>query len=239
MAGCKNEEIRGLLVESLGLTSEPVGIGYLDEPDLEGDSRKRYVCLALKHAFKGETLCVSRRSLACMGGVHWLGFMDLEEILVAFLVMLESSFEDSDVARRWFRSVPEPPFGKAEYVVLKPLAKWEDKPDLVALKVSPPQAEDLLSLLSFKRGDLSLEQRFTATCQGAITNPIATGKPSIFIPDAVSRKFARFADDDMIVSMPFAFAEEVVRNIPGWVVDLDDLFGIIVELTRGMKGGTS
>ncbi len=96
------------LVEVLGLASEPVTISYSDDPDGESGREGRYVCVAVKHAFKGKTVNLSRKSIVCVGGVHWLGFMDLEDVLVGFLVWLEQSFADSDACRRWFRStVPQ------------------------------------------------------------------------------------------------------------------------------------
>lgn len=229
----KNQEMARRLVEVLGLASEPVAITYSDNPDPEGGREGRYVCVAVKHAFKGKTVNLSLKSVVCVGGVHWLGFMDLEEILIAFLVWLEQSFVDSDACRRWFRSTPTPPFGKARYVVLKPLARCEGTPDLVALLVSAGQAEAVQGLLTFRDAEFIMPQRFASTCQGTITNPLATGAPSFCLPDAVSRKFARFTDNDIIISMPYQFAEEMVNNIDGWDVDIDALFRQIVNLNRG------
>ena len=228
-----NQEMSRGLVEVLGLDSEPVAITYADDPDPEGGRGGRYVCVAVKHAFKGKTVNLSRKSIVCVGGVHWLGFMDLEEMLVAFLVWLEQSFADSDACRRWFRSTPTPPFGKAEYVVLKPLGQCEGTPDLVALLVNAGQAEAVQGLLTFRDAEFIMPQRFASTCQGTITNPLATGAPSFCLPDAVSRKFARFSDNDIIISMPYRFAEEMANNIDGWDVDIDALFRQIVDLNRG------
>ncbi|MBU4175214.1 MAG: DUF169 domain-containing protein [Actinobacteria bacterium] len=228
-----NQEMARRLVELLDLASEPVAITYSDHPDDEGGREGRYVCVAVKHAFKGKTVNLSRKSVVCVGGIHWLGFMDLQEMLVAFLVWLEQSFVDSDACRRWFRSTPTPPFGKAEYVVLKPLARCEETPDLVALLVNAGQAEAVQGLLTFRDAEFIMPQRFASTCQGTITNPLATGAPSFCLPDAVSRKFAKFTDNDIIISMPYPFAEEMVNNIDGWDVDIDALFRQIVKLNRG------
>ena len=82
-----------------------------------------------------------------------------------------------------------------------------------------------------------MPQRFASTCQGTITNPLVTGVPSFCLPDAVSRKFARFSGNDIIISMPYPFAEEMVNNIDGWDIDIDALFRQIVNLNRG--GGTT
>jgi len=228
----ENQEMARRLVEVLGLASEPVAISYSDVPDPEGGRGGRYVCVAVKHAFKGKTVNLSRKSVVCVGGVHWLGFMDLEEMLVAFLVWLEQSFEDSDACRRWFRSTPIPPFGKGEYVVLKPLSRCEGTPELVAFLVNAGQAEALQGLLTFRDAEFIMPQRFASTCQGVITNPLVTGEPSFCLPDAVSRKFARFSGNDIIISMPYAYAEEMVKNLDGWDVDIDALFRQVVNLNR-------
>ncbi len=225
-----------VLADSLGLEAGPIGITYSEEP-APGSFRPKYACLGIKHAFRGKTVTLSRENLVCPGGVHWLGFMDLEEILVAFLVVFEQSFRDSDVARRWFRSCPVPPFGRGDYVVLGPLGVFDEEPDLVAVMCSPVQAEALLSLLTFQRGDFEIPQRFCATCQGVITNALSPAQPSLTIPDEFSRKVARFPGDALIFSMPFEFAAEAVRNIEAWKVDIDDIFRRVVEITRGGAAG--
>ena len=235
MGETKSQEISNRLVETLDLAAGPVGITYADDPDPGAESRARYVCQGIKHAFKGKTVNLSRKSVVCAGGIHWLGFMDLEEMLVAFLVWLEQSFEDSDACRRWFRSTPAPPFGKGEHVVLKPLSRCQGTPELVAFLVNAGQAEALHGLLTFRDAEFIMPQRFASTCQGVITNPLVTGEPSFCLPDAVSRKFARFTDNDIIISMPYACAEEMVGNIDGWDVDIDALFRQIVKLNRSNK----
>ncbi|MFH1150717.1 MAG: DUF169 domain-containing protein [Actinomycetota bacterium] len=227
------DELARALADSLGLDPGPIGIMYSEEP-APGSFRPKYACVGIKHAFRGKTVTLSRENLVCPGGIHWLGFMDLEEILVAFLVMFEQSFSDSDVARRWFRSCPVPRFGRAEYVVLGPLDVFEEKPDLVAAMCTPVQAEALQSLLTFSRGDHVTSQRFCATCQGVITNALA--QPSLTIPDEFSRKVARFPEDLMIFSMPYEFAVEAARNVEVWKVDMDDIFRRVVEITRGGGG---
>lgn len=228
----RNKDISRRLVEAFHLEAEPVAVSYTDEPRPGADDRKRYVCVAIRHAFRGDTLILSRKTLTCLGGVHWLGFMQLEELIVAFLVMLERSFKDSDVARHWFHSSPTPPLDRGQYVVLEPLGKCGGEPDLVAFKLDPSRAEAMIRALTFSRGDFSIEHRFSATCQGVITNPLVTGKPFMCLPDLLSRKFAGFDEGEIFLSMPVSYVEEILSNYPEWKVDANELFRVVVEMTK-------
>lgn len=221
------------LEKGLNLEYPPVGILYSDAPDPEGFKRFRYACVGLRHAFSGEVVNISRWNLECMGGAHWLGFMDMEELIVPFLTMIENLFEDSEVTRKWLESVPTPRAAKPDnYVVIKPLSNYKAPPQLVALRLNPSRFHDVLGLLSFRDGEFKMEVRVFATCQGVITNPLVTGKPSLCVPDSLSRLLAGFGENDIFVSMPFDHALKVKENMGVWGCDEKAIIRMLSSMFR-------
>ncbi len=179
------KEISSVLEKGHNLLYPPVGVYYSDALDPVGSKRCRYVCVALKHAFSGEVVNLTRQSIECMGGAHWLGFLDIEELTVPFLTLIENLFADSDETRKWFRSVPRPLPAQADNLVMKPLAACLAPPTLVALRLNPKRFHDVMGVLSFCDGGFKMEMRVLATCQGVVTNPLVTHKPCICVPDSV------------------------------------------------------
>ncbi len=226
------KSLSNVIEKGLNLQHPPVGILYSGEPDPAGYKRFRYVCVGLKRAFSGEVVNISRWKLECMGGAHWLGFMDMEEIIVPFLTMIENLFEDSDVARKWFKSVPQPQAAKADNVILKPLSTYRDPPQLVVLRLNPSRFHDVLGLLSFRDGEFKMEARVFATCQGVITNPLVTGKPSLCVPDSLSRVLAGFGENDIFVSMPFDHALRIREKMGAWGCDEKSVIRMLSKMLR-------
>jgi len=201
------------LVRTYQLEGKPVAISYVDEPAPGGDSRKRFVCVALQQARKGMTINLSADNVSCFGGVHWLGLKDQRKILIPFLTQGEKFFQDVAVAEEWFNAVPTPPWGRAKFVTLRPLELAEEEPDLVFLVANTHEAHRIHTALTYNEPSLTLQNFFAATCQASIGIPFVTQKPSIALPDTASRKFARFTDCDIMVSLPYQYFLNLLENI--------------------------
>jgi len=201
------------LIKTYRLEGKPVAISYAEVPLPGGDDRKRFVCVALQQARKGLTINLSAKSISCFGGIHWLGLQDQRKVLVPFLTYVEKFFEDVAVAEEWFRTVPEPPWGRAEFVTLTPLELAQEEPDLVFMVANTHEAHRIHTALIYDEGSLTPQNFFAATCQASIGIPIVTQKPSIALPDTASRKFARFSDCDVILSLPYQYFVKLMENI--------------------------
>ena len=201
------------LIKTYKLEGKPVAISYVDEPVPDGDSRKRFVCVALQQARKGRTINLSAENISCFGGLHWLGLQDQRAILIPFLTYVEKFYKDIVVAEQWFNTVPTPPWGRAKFVTLTPLDLARGEPDLVFMVANTHEAHRIHTALIYSEGNLTMQNFFAATCQSSIGIPIVTQKPYIALPDTASRKFAKFTDADVVVSLPYQYLVKLLEDI--------------------------
>ncbi len=159
------------------------------------------------------TINLSAENISCFGGIHWLGLQDQQKILIPFLTHTEKFFKDVVVAEEWFNTVPTPPWERAKFVTLRPLDLALEKPDLVFLVTNTHQAHRIHTALTYSEGALTLQNFFAATCQASIGIPIVTQKPCIALPDTASRKFAKFTDSDIVVSLPYQYFVNLLEDI--------------------------
>lgn len=201
------------LIKTYKLEGKPVAISYVDEPVPDGCSRKRFVCVALQQARKGMAINLSAKNISCPGGLHWLGLQDQRMILIPFLTYVEKFFKDIVVAEKWFNTVPTPPWERAKFVTLTPLDLAHGEPDLVFLVANTHEAHRIHTALTYSEGTLTLQNFFAATCQSSIGIPLVTQKPCIALPDTASRKFAKFTDADVVVSLPYQYFVKLLEDI--------------------------
>lgn len=233
------KEMSDKLKDVFKLEGSPVTITYSDEPDKDGDNRKGFVCVALQRAKRGAIINLSANNITCPGGIHWLGFMDYRPGEVIFLTYGEKFFKDEAVAEEWFDAVPAPPLGRAKFVVLRPLELVKSKVDMVAFVTNSHQAHRIQTVLAYSEGSLCTRSFFSSTCQATIGIPIVTGIPSIVLPDTASRKFAKFTEDDLIVSLPYRYFLMLLENIDsssgGTAIVPDEMYKHLLALFRKPK----
>ena len=201
------------ITEYLGLKYPPVAVGYRDKPDPDAPVSKRFGCNAIYQAFKGKVVSLNRESITCPGAVHWFGFDDYRPGLVLFLTHGEKLFASEELAEKWFDSIPKPRPAPREYLVLKPLEKEEDEPELVLLLVNAHQAHRIHSILNFRQGDLMVPHYYCAICQGAIANPISLNQPTLTYPETVGKEFGGFGEEDIVFSLPLSYFLRLVEDL--------------------------
>ncbi|MDY6907255.1 MAG: DUF169 domain-containing protein [Chloroflexota bacterium] len=208
-----HREASEIVAQTYHLEGRPVAVSYVARPCTDGHQGKRFVCTAMQQARRGSTITLTARNVACPGGRHWLGLKNERRFLLPALTYGEKLFENTQVARQWFATVPSPPFGRARYVTLCPLDSAVTEPEMVFMVTDTHQAHRIHTALTFSDGALSLPHYFASTCQSAIGIPIATGKPYIALPDTACRKIARFADSDVLVGLPYRYFRVLLDNI--------------------------
>ena len=199
--------------EYLGLRYPPVSVRYREVMDRDGKVYKLFGCTAIKAAFRGKVIAVTGKSLRCPGAVHWYGFDDYRPGLVMFLTHGEKLFASEEVAQKWFDSIPPPRSAPGQYLVLKPLEMEECDPELVLLLVDAHQAHRVHSIINFREGTLAIPHHYGAICQGAVTNPISLGKPTITFPETVGREFGGFDPGEIVVSLPLEYFRRLVEDL--------------------------
>jgi uncharacterized protein (DUF169 family) len=204
----KEKNFKELLKEAkkfLNLKYHPVGV-YFSQEKYEGEE-KFFACVGLKRALCGEEIIMTKDTISCFGGLHWLGFEDMSSGLTHILTEIEKLFKDQKVFKRWLEIVPAPPLGKFSSIKLSPSLKDSDIPSLLIFAGNPHQIHRIHSALIYSTGDLIIPHYYSALCQGAITNPFITDIPSITIPDTFAREICGFEMETIIFSIPYRWVE--------------------------------
>jgi uncharacterized protein (DUF169 family) len=170
------------IVEVLGLEWAPIAGKFSDSADKKGDSaRKLRVCEAFDVVRRENVVInLSKENCTCGGGLHFLGlsFMSLKK-LASILSDKHKAYQSVDVAKASIRKQPQP-IKRGNVLVLGPLDKFDDDPDLVILFVNAAQADKILGLASFKGAEPFMYYPVSNICS-TITNTLAKGKPEIII----------------------------------------------------------
>ena len=112
-----------------------------------------------------------------------------------------------------FAPLAQPRPAPQRHLVLKPLEREEDEPELVLLLVNAHQAHRIHSILNYREGDLMIPHFYSAICQGTITNPISLNKPTVTFPDTMGRDVGGFGENDIIFSFPLAYFLRLVEDL--------------------------
>jgi len=208
------EEVRKI-VDVLSLKWTPIAGKFSDSFDERGDSARKFrVCEALDVVRREKVVInLSRDNCTCAGGQHFIGlsFLPLEK-LAAVLATGHKAYGSIDVAMASVRRQPQP-VKRGNVLVLGPLDKFEDDPDLVVLFVNPAQADRILGLASFRGAEPFMYYPASNICS-IITNTLAKGKPEINFISVFERRAREWPVDELIVALPFKDFEAAVENIP-------------------------
>ncbi len=201
------------LREVMGLRSKPVGVLYAKEPLKGGDNSPIAVCEAMKRASDGGIINLSKDNSKCPGGTYYIGLGERASGIEDFLVNVEHIFSSYPVARAHFIHSVIPPKELTPYVCFAPVTEMPVKPDLVLVVCNPMQASRLLGLVAYDGAPGLKLSAFGAACQTAITNPLMNGQVDVSFIDLSARKRAGFADDELILSLPYREFMRAVANI--------------------------
>jgi len=196
------------LKHHLRLKSEPIAVTFAagaaaEHPPTTG---KVSVCQALKRAADGEFITVTVETCGCPGGLVSLGLGQLpssgEERLVDFLVNKRKVY-CSRVALYRAQHTVTPPAGLASHVFFCPLSQANTLPDLVVFVGTAGSLHRLVSLASYWQGGSMKVELAGPACGTGIAYPVVTGEIGLSLFDGGARRLARFADDELLVALPY------------------------------------
>ncbi len=207
------------LKRELALTTEPVAVAFAGAPPADGPRPhlKVSVCQALRKASEGETVTLTLETCGCPGGLVSLGLGQLpaarRERLVDFLVDKEKVYCSRVAIHRGQQAVPAPA-GIASHVVFSPLSKAGLLPDLVAFIGKPGSLHRLVGCANYWEGGSMKAELSGPACRTGIAYSVVTGEIGLSLLDFGARRLARFADDQLLLSVPF-------HRMPGILAALD------------------
>ena len=108
----------------------------------------------------------------------------------------------------------QPPLGLAEHVILCPLEKAEEQPDLVLFLANAEQACRLLQLATYWTGMNPRTEMVSSACHMAVAYPLVSGEINVSFLDWTARRMRRCPADELIVSVPFHKMPEIMEAIP-------------------------
>jgi uncharacterized protein (DUF169 family) len=195
------------LKKELMLDTEPIAVTFSGglAPGTSPPKEKVSVCQALKRAGEGEDITITLETCGCPGGLVSLGLGQMpaegRERLVHFLVEKEKVY-CSRVAIHRSQQTVAPPLGMASHVLFAPLSKAPLLPDIVAFVGRPGSLQHLLSFAGYWEGGSMKAELNGPACRTGVAYPVVTGEIGLSLLDFGARRLARFAEDQLLVSVP-------------------------------------
>jgi len=195
------------LKKELKLDNEPIAVTFAGAPlpGVRADG-KVSVCQALRKAGDGETVTITAETCGCPGGLVSLGLGQMpakgRERLVDFLVNREKVYCSRVAIHRGQQSVL-PLVGVASHVSFSPLSRAEVLPDLVVFIGKPGSLHHVITFAGYWHGGSLKAELSGPACRTGIAYPAVTGEIGLSLLDFGARRLAGFAEDQILVSMPF------------------------------------
>ncbi|MEM0449560.1 MAG: DUF169 domain-containing protein [Methanomassiliicoccales archaeon] len=217
---CK--ELSKLLVESLGLSTEPVAITLIKKGQQLPEGYKipetpiRH-CQAIMRARKGEKLTVPADKQACPVGGSALGIVPLpEKVKAGEFHHNMGMYETPEAAAKTISIRPQlEPLSNAA-TALAPLSQATLNPDVVVVVGLPEQIFWLVPAAStFSMGGrITVEMASVqATCADSTVVPIKTGNINISLGCFGCRKTTDIKPEEMLVGIPRQRLTEVAKAL--------------------------
>ncbi len=197
-----------ITIESVGLSSEPVGVKFLEQipktnQNIAGNHR---FCQLIMRAREGEELILTPESISCPAAAAALGFKPLPDKLEdGTMLQGYGIFQKKESALKVMGDMPRLEQGKYKAVVAKPLADWEELPDVVIIE---DEVEKLmwvaLAYLNDEGGRLEFSTSvLQAMCVDAAVIP--------FLTDDINMSFGCYGCRDATDAKP----NEAILGFPG------------------------
>ncbi len=215
----KCAEMSEVLVNALGLKSDPVAITLIKKGDpfpdnyVQPEKPVRH-CQAIMEARHGRSLIVPSNKQACPVGASSLGLVPLPEKVASgefhFGLGLYESPKEAKITVEQRPTLEE---GSIAAVALSPLSKAKIRPDVVVVTGTPEQVYWLLpAATTFSLGGRITVNMATiqASCADSTVIPYLTGNVNISLGCFGCRKTTDIAPEQMLVGIP-------MPRLPGMV----------------------
>lgn len=176
-------------------------------------------CVAVKSASLGHAIKITRDTSGCGGGSRSLGFISPdEEFFTGKSGCGLGLYKDEEVAAKVAHEVEN--LSSDTYgVIIKPLIKFEEKPDVILIVSNTREAMRVLQGYTYENGltkgfKLSGNQ---AVCVEATSFPMNTKELNISMFCSGTRHKAHWGTDEVIIGLPIEKAESLVRGLKGTV----------------------
>jgi uncharacterized protein (DUF169 family) len=206
------------LKKELKLETDPIAVTFAGAPapGTPPPQGKVSVCQALKRAGEGELITITVETCGCPGGLVSLGLGEMpsegRERLVHFLVDTEKVYCSRVAIYRGQQTVPTP-LGMASHVFFSPLSRAAALPDIVVFMGRPGSLHHLVNFAGYWEGGSIKAELSGPACRTGVTYPVVTGEIGLSLLDFGARRLAGFAEDQLLVSIPFHRMSGIVQAL--------------------------
>jgi uncharacterized protein (DUF169 family) len=196
------KSIAETLERYLRLATFPIGIKLVDEESEIPEKARRPMahfghkystCQAIAIARRyGWTLALGMEDMACSLGVLAVGFAEPTETYVEGHLCSGMYTETAEAGVRSEAAVDKLPVGRYRYIVIGPLARFSEPPDIICIYGNSAQVMRCVQGTLWKRGGAltsSFEGRID--CADIIATPQASGECQVVLPCSGDRIFAQ------------------------------------------------
>ncbi len=214
------EELSSKLKTLLGLKGSPVAVKLVAQrgeipagvPELKEKLRH---CEMVQKARAGDVFYATKEQHACAGGAGALGVMETpEKIKTGEFYFGLGRFKTLESAKKTMDGVPRT--GKHFIASMyAPLEKASFKPDVVVVIGNPKQILRIGQSNIYEKGGRNVVSfaGIQSLCGDAVAGPYNTGEMNATFGCDGSRKYAKIADDELIVGIPLAKLEGIVEAL--------------------------
>jgi uncharacterized protein (DUF169 family) len=214
------EELSSKLKTLLGLKGSPVAVKLVQSrsdipagvPELKEKVRH---CEMVQKARNGDVFYATKEQHACAGGAGALGIMETpEKIKTGEFYFGLGRFKTLDAAKKTMKAVPRT--GKSFVASMyAPLEKASFEPDVIVIIGTPKQLLKIAQSNIYHEGGRNVASfsGIQSLCADAVASPYNTGELNATFGCDGSRKYAKIADEELIVGIPAAKLESVVEAL--------------------------
>ena len=209
------------LKELLGLKGSPVAVKMVKSPDeipkeYQKMSEKKRHCEFVRDArIVGLKGYATSEEHLCKGGAGVMGIEALpESVATGKMYHQLGNFETAEGAQETVSAIPK---SSAKYYasLYSPLETAEYEPDVIVLVLTPKQALRVSqAYLRTKGGRISSDYSgIQSLCADAVVAVMERGVPNMTLGCSGSRKYAKVADEEVILGIPTKNFSEIVDAI--------------------------
>ena len=212
------EKINKILMESVGLSSLPVGVKFYDTIPNNGYkfAEDHRFCQLIMRARNGEGLVLTKDEISCPAAAAAIGFKPLPKNLQdGTMLQGYGIFRDKEVAVKVMEDMPRLEQGKYKAIVAKPLKDWGENPDVIVIE---DEVEKLmwiaLAYLNEEGGRLNMSTSILqAVCVDSVVLPFKSQKINMSFGCYGCRDATDAKPKEAILGIPFSKLDMTIENI--------------------------
>ena len=218
----KYENLDNLINKYLKLSTFPVGVKLLDNPDdlesykfLKKPDKEVALCQIFSYArYYGWTMGCTIEDNICPLADIALGFEENNKLFDEGAFFIGRYNDSKENAKKTASSMPKLEFDKYKAIIAGSLNRIDFEPDLILIWGNSAQIMRIIQGYLWKRGGrITMSTFCDGVCADTISNALITGELQIAFPCLGDRRFGMALDTDLIASIPFNLKDEILEGL--------------------------